>query len=266
MRTLSVLAVLALSLAVARAGTADNPSKAKVRQGKALLAKLKLVDGAGSGLDADTVRGVSPIVVVDSKGNFVGAVLRIDPALGGAATVVRRIGTVAVQFVVTAAGIGVASDPNIVDPFLAYYESTDCSGTPLGPVESGFLPRTATAWGTIVYFTSDTPAAIRTVRAERRILVGGSCGGCRSQTVRAVASRIRLRSPVPIRRPRRSTRVRSASFLRFTWTSSLRDPPSLHAALTAVREVSRTGACSATSSPRVRHAGQVQGPRATHST
>jgi hypothetical protein len=93
---------------------------------------------------------------------------------GGFAIVVRRIGAVTVQVPVTAAGFGAPGAP--VDDTIADYESTDCSGTPLVAAESGFLPRTATASATTIYFASDAPAAMYTVQSRRRQAIGIATG------------------------------------------------------------------------------------------
>src|SRR5438094_7302706 len=69
-----------------------------------VLNLLKQVDGAGSGLDADTLRGMTPaqlqtgtVVVKDSQGKVVGAVL-------DAGHVVRSLGGQSVMFRVAADG------------------------------------------------------------------------------------------------------------------------------------------------------------------
>ena len=173
MRMLSIVAALTVSLAVANAGAGNKPSKAKLRQAKAVLAKIKLVDGAGSGLNADTVRGVTPIVVVDSQGNFVGAVMSTDTAQGGSALVVRRIGSAVVNVPVTASGFGLA--PQFGGVLLTLHESSDCSGAPFVPAGNGFLPGFASVWGTTIYVASDTPAAMHIIQSVRN---GPTPSGC----------------------------------------------------------------------------------------
>ncbi len=165
-----------LSTCVAQLATAEKVSKAKLRKAKRILAEVELVDGPGSGLNADTVRGLTPLFVVDSQGNFVGAVMVPDqccPTLG--ALVVRRIGSTPVLFHVTAAGFDNNLDgPGALIP-IASYESPDCSGTPLvAPQPSPFYPRTAgVAAATTAYYAGTTPATSRTVQSYSGDCLGG---------------------------------------------------------------------------------------------
>lgn len=57
---LAVFALVALAVWLPREGSAANPVNAAYR----LLAKLRLVDGVGSGLDADRLQGLTPAEVV----------------------------------------------------------------------------------------------------------------------------------------------------------------------------------------------------------
>jgi hypothetical protein len=171
---LFIVAIL-LSAAVTQRGDAGKIPKAKMRKAKALLADLKLVDGAGSGLDADTLRGLKPLVVVDSQGNFVGAVLYLDqnaPQTG--AFIVRRIDSTPILVHATAAGFD-NGEAN-VNLLVTYYESADCSGTPLVPADGtgGFYPSRAYVWGTTAYYPVTAAVATHTAQS---VLRGGPCPG-----------------------------------------------------------------------------------------
>src|SRR5689334_7066065 len=169
MRIHRIAWVVALASAVAVGASARTDSKAKLRSAKRLLARLKLVDGAGSGLNADTVRGLKPITVVDSQGDFVGAVLEAgtDRAL-----IIRTIDGNPVPITVSTVGF-VDKDTAGGTSTMASYESTDCTGTPLLFADPGssLLPAVARIAGTTAYFAKADTAATRTGRSIRE-----SCG------------------------------------------------------------------------------------------
>jgi hypothetical protein len=56
----TIAVLLALVFAMGAALTAIAQSKKQLKQAQKLLSQLKLVDGGGSGLDADTVQGMTP--------------------------------------------------------------------------------------------------------------------------------------------------------------------------------------------------------------
>ena len=104
MRTCQAIVVAALIIGLAGGGTASSAAgKAKLRRAKKILADIKRVDGPGSGLDADTVRGLKPLVVLDANGKFVGALLDL-PGNDGA-LVIRRFGDVSVRMSVSENGL-----------------------------------------------------------------------------------------------------------------------------------------------------------------
>ena len=70
-----------VALVVTGAGPADAASAAK------LLAKIRQVDGAGSGLDADTVRGLTPDQIAGSVGAAIGQFLNSAYSIVNAITV-----------------------------------------------------------------------------------------------------------------------------------------------------------------------------------
>src|SRR5262245_66518506 len=124
MRTYRIVMVAALALGLAGAVIAAREGKAKLRRAKRVLADIRLVDGAGSGLDADTVQGLKPLMVVDANGKFVGAV--IDAPLESArAEVVRRLGDVSVRMSVDANGF--SNDLFDVNDYGPHFETSDCS-------------------------------------------------------------------------------------------------------------------------------------------
>ena len=129
MRALIVLACLFLLPAVLVEAKPPKNKKAALK----ILNSLKQVDGAGSGLDADTVQDMTPaqlqggrLVVKDSQGALVGVVTE----LAGDATVrvVRSVNGHAVAFFVSADGF--TNDLRVPLPAL-YYASGDCTGAPL---------------------------------------------------------------------------------------------------------------------------------------
>jgi hypothetical protein len=160
MRTHRIAWVVAFATLLSVSVSAKTTSSAKLRSAKRLLARLKLVDGAGSGLNADTVRGLKPITVIDSQGNFVGAVLEagLDRAL-----IVRAISGNSVPITVSTAGFIDTDGGGSISRMLSY-ESPDCTGTPLMFVEppNTLLPATARVSGTAAYFAKAGTAATRT--------------------------------------------------------------------------------------------------------
>lgn len=113
-----VIYVLAISLACATAALAapQNRKAAKV------LKLMKQVDGIGSGLDADTVRGLRPLVVVDANGAFVGAPLSLTDDSDGVGYVARRIGERPFRFHVSALGFSSGTPPRF------YFAAANCTG------------------------------------------------------------------------------------------------------------------------------------------
>jgi hypothetical protein len=168
MRTLRFLSMaLVLSTCAANAATAKTVRKVELRKAKRLLAQIELVDGRSSGLNADTVRGITPLVVLDSQGTFVGAVMELD--LNGVQTgayVVRRLDSTPVMLHVTSAGFDTAEHNEIA--VVAAYESADCSGTPLLAPDgtNGFYPSHAGVAGSTAYY-SVAQAATHTVQSQR---------------------------------------------------------------------------------------------------
>lgn len=65
------------------AGRAASPGKKQLKQAQKLLAQLKLVDGAGSGLDADTLDGV-PVDGFARAGANQNVSITVDGTAGGA--------------------------------------------------------------------------------------------------------------------------------------------------------------------------------------
>ncbi len=130
-------------------------SRAAITQARRLLARIKLVDGAGSGLDADVVRGAGPIVVRDANGALVGAVVHAD---GTPISVARTVNGRSMLFEVTAAGLVSTTCP------LLCYENADCTGTPYREASDALLPLVQVC-GTIAYYPSGAASS----------LVPGSC-------------------------------------------------------------------------------------------
>jgi hypothetical protein len=123
MRTV-IIATLAALLGAALAGNATTKKAAK------LLHMIEQVDGAGSGLDADTVRGMAPadfqtgiLVVKDSTGATVGMVFASGSQPDNV-EIVRNVSGSPVVFDATAEGVRNAS------PEFVVYTTADCSGTP----------------------------------------------------------------------------------------------------------------------------------------
>jgi hypothetical protein len=126
------LFAVAVVVAVTLASFVGAASKGAQKKALKLLNMLKQVDGAGSGLDADTVQGMTPaalqgarLVVKDSQGKVVGAVL--GQGDDEVRQVVRNVGGQPVAFWVTTDGF--TNDPSGVS-FELFYASTDCTGPP----------------------------------------------------------------------------------------------------------------------------------------
>ena len=104
------------------------PAEAKPSKKAALklLKMLKQVDGAGSGLDADTVRGVAPLVVKDAQGKLVGTVIDAIGASESRVTVARTVGGAPVTFLVFTDHVEGTSAYGEVGNF--GYATADCSG------------------------------------------------------------------------------------------------------------------------------------------
>jgi len=94
----------------------------KHRKALKMLKLLKEVDGAGSGLDADTVRGLVPLVLVDAAGRVVGTYIG-DAGNDVDAVIVRRINDKPVRLIIGGAGFRANSNA-----LLFLYESDDCTG------------------------------------------------------------------------------------------------------------------------------------------
>jgi hypothetical protein len=146
------------------AGIVTAQGMKQLKQARKVLEKLKLVDGRGSGLDADTVQGMTPtqllaevapgptgppgpagppgggaLTVRDANGAYVGTVIGPtyldDPPCGleypsdcseaGATPVVRKIGSTFIHFYID--GFRLRPGKNLI-PRSFSYESTDCSG------------------------------------------------------------------------------------------------------------------------------------------
>ena len=125
MRPILLAAAAALAAVTLSAAAAHVPKKALK-----LLHLIEQVDGAGSGLDADTVRGMTPsafaagrLLVKDSHGALVGPVVSVPPTfLDSSLIVVRTVGAGPVAFAVTADGFETTGSGALV------YASPDCSG------------------------------------------------------------------------------------------------------------------------------------------
>jgi len=153
MRRLILLSCLLL-LPVADA-EAKPPKKALK-----VLNLLKQVDGAGSGLDADTVRGLSPLVVRDANGAPVGPVVDALVLNGSPSDtevgIVRRLNGLPVR-------LSVSSDGFVETSLLLDYVSADCTGAPLlattvtQPLP--FIPHAQVARG-VAYYAAGLPIAV----------------------------------------------------------------------------------------------------------
>jgi hypothetical protein len=133
-------------------GAADGRNGRQVRQAKKVLKALTLVDGAGSGLDADSVQGLTPPMVKDANGALVGGLVSLTDDGDGAGWVIRRIGDRPFLFHVTSAGFSGF-------PGQLSFESGDCTGQPLlRHRRFGLFPDYAAVSSQTVYYASGSPA------------------------------------------------------------------------------------------------------------
>lgn len=165
MRRWSMLFAVAVACGIVAAATVEGASKPTLRSAKKILARLKLVDGPQSGLDADTVRGLKPLVVVDSRGAFVGGLMQADRD-AARALVVRRFDTTPIPINVSGNGFEDADPPGVVSIKLSF-ESADCTGTPLlrsaGP--GTLIRNVARVSGRTAYYANGSPVT-RTVLSD----------------------------------------------------------------------------------------------------
>ena len=160
-RTRRLTMVAAVALLVATPLALHAQSRGALRRARQLLERLKLVDGAGSGLDADTVHGVSPLVVRDANGAAVGTIMTFDSPV---ATVVHSVNGRSMRLYVMESGF-VDSCPALC------FENADCSGTPYREASDGLLPL-AEMCGTTVYY----PVGQAGTRTMARCRIGnGPC-------------------------------------------------------------------------------------------
>ena len=157
-----VLVVLAATALTGVPLVLHAQNRAALRAAHRLLERLKLVDGAGSGLDADSVRGVSPLVVRDENGALVGPVINSDDI---PLTVARRIEGRAMKLEVAAAGFVDTTCPQFC------YDTPDCTGTPYREASDAMLPFVSVCGGTAYYPTGD--ATTRSMLACQ--ITGGPC-------------------------------------------------------------------------------------------
>jgi len=165
-----VVAVALLTMGLGGGTDAMAGAKARIRKAKRLLAQLSTVDGAGSGLDADTVSGLKPLKLVDANGTFVGALL--DLPGNGSAQIIRRLGVASVRMSAGADGF----DNQGLD-YRFHFESGDCSGTLLMRPNTGrdrLFPPTAIIVGTTARFV--TGGVERTVHSAA--IAGTSQSDC----------------------------------------------------------------------------------------
>jgi hypothetical protein len=152
------IAVASVALcSLLRLPAAGGAAKPKINAARKLLEKIKLVDGEGSGLDADTVRGKTldnaltyTFRVVDSGGRELG-VFTSDS--GDDCNVARREGGTVIRLLVSPGGVDGCYD----GPF--YHETADCSGTRYLP-EGGlmqllYVPRDPGHAGHIGYYAGE---------------------------------------------------------------------------------------------------------------
>src|SRR6185436_16158050 len=103
--TAAIATVFGILVAAALAARAADRNGRQVRQAKKVLRAITLVDGPGSGLDADSVQGLTPPMVRDANGTFVGGLVSLTDDNDGAGWVVRRIGDRPFLFHVSSAGL-----------------------------------------------------------------------------------------------------------------------------------------------------------------
>lgn len=74
---------LGLLIGMASAIPIAAQSQKQIKQATKLLGKIKLVDGAGSGLDADTLQGLTPAQIEPSPQSALAAIKQVDGAGSG---------------------------------------------------------------------------------------------------------------------------------------------------------------------------------------
>jgi hypothetical protein len=176
------LLALALGIVIGVAMTVSIAAQSsKVKQAKKLLEKMKLVDGPGSGLDADTLRGRTPeqilalgtrkegggLVVRDAKGALVGV-------LNGGNRVVRRVGDQFFSFHVDANGFQDFGEVKFL------YESPDCSGPAfleVGSTSPGLISALS-VYGTTGYYAAG-PGSEHLIASEKFFPVSADQCGAR---------------------------------------------------------------------------------------
>jgi hypothetical protein len=148
----SLVAILGiLIIALPAAAGSHGPAQKKLRHAKKILAEIRLVDGSGSGLDADSVQGLTPLIVRDANGTFVGAPLELTDDVNGAGIVIRRIGDRPFRFVVGASSLGGTER--------LFFESGDCAGQALllAGRKANLLPDAVAASSQVVYYPAGSP-------------------------------------------------------------------------------------------------------------
>jgi hypothetical protein len=133
---IGIVVVLIATFGVLGLPVASGAGKQRVNAARRLLEKIKLVDGEGSGLDADTVRGktmdnVATFHVVDSSGREVGVFTEVS---GHGCNVLRREGGTVIGLAVSPGGVNGCGG----DGF--HHETANCSGTRYRVRESLILP------------------------------------------------------------------------------------------------------------------------------
>jgi hypothetical protein len=137
-------------------------SRAALKGARRLLEKLKLVDGAGSGLDADTVRGVAPLLVHDANGAVVGTLIVANDT---PFVVARTIDGRPMRLQITDEGVVDTTCPQFC------YATADCTGTPYREASDAFFPSVSVCGGTAYYPTG--PAQPQPLVACQ--ITGGPC-------------------------------------------------------------------------------------------
>ena len=152
LRLLALLSTVLLCAPPSAEGS-PRPTRQRLRHAKKILADIRLVDGSGSGLDADTVQGLTPPMVRDANGKFVGALIELTDDLNGAGYIIRRVGDQPLRFHVSAGGF---------DSFglELFFESGDCTGQPFlrfPEPQPRMLPDDAFVSGQLAYYPIGDP-------------------------------------------------------------------------------------------------------------